>query len=132
MIVSGDAVAIDTNRAIALLNGDAAARRSLDAYKELCLPVPVLGELRFGALNSSRAASNLAAIDGLAARCRVLAADAATAATYSHVRHALKSAGTPIPENDVWIGAICIQHGLALATDDRHFERVAGLTLVGR
>ena len=132
MNVTGERVAIDTNRAIALLHGDMAAQRSLDPFQVLCLPVPVLGELRFGALNSTRAASNLSALEHLADRCSVLAIDAATATTYSHVRHALKTAGTPIPENDVWIAAICIQHALPLATDDRHFERVQGLTLVGR
>ncbi len=130
--MTGEPIAIDTNRAIAILNGDEAVKRSLELYLELSIPVPVLGELRFGALNSARAASNLAAIDSLAARCRILPTDAATAATYSHVRHALKVAGTPIPENDVWIAAICIQHGIALATDDKHFEHVSGLKLLAR
>jgi tRNA(fMet)-specific endonuclease VapC len=33
----------------------------------------------------------------------------------------------PIPENDLWIAAIAIQHGLTLATRDEHFNDVDDL-----
>jgi len=79
--VSGDGAALDTNRTIALLNGDAAVLRGLEKFAIMCLPVPVIGELRFGALNSARAAGNLAAIESFIARCRVLVADRQTATT---------------------------------------------------
>ena len=36
---------------------------------------------------------------------------------------------TPLPENDIWIAAICLQHGLTLLTLDRHFDRIEGLAL---
>jgi tRNA(fMet)-specific endonuclease VapC len=29
--------------------------------------------------------------------------------------------GGPVSENDVWIAAIALQHGLVLATRDEHF-----------
>ncbi|MEO5958497.1 MAG: PIN domain-containing protein [Opitutaceae bacterium] len=39
-------------------------------------------------------------------------------------------AGTPIPENDLWIAAVALEHGLPVATRDIHFARVPGLTVL--
>jgi predicted nucleic acid-binding protein len=41
----------------------------------------------------------------------------------------LARSGTPIPENDVWIAAVALEHGWPLATRDAHFARVPGLTV---
>ena len=98
----------------------------------MCLPVQVVGEARFGALNSNRPQANLKQLDEFVARCRVLAADAITAMVYADIRFALKNAGTPIPENDIWIAAICVQHEMTLATADKHFLSVKGISLIFR
>lgn len=55
-----------------------------------------------------------------------------TAEVYAGVRLQLKQAGRPIPENDVWIAALCIQHGVPLGTSDDHFAHVNDLELVKR
>ena len=55
---------------------------------------------------------------------------ARTAAEYGRVKAALKTAGTPLPENDVWIAAFALEHGLPLAARDAHFARVAGLQVL--
>jgi tRNA(fMet)-specific endonuclease VapC len=39
----------------------------------------------------------------------------------------LKRAGTPIPDNDLWIAALVLEHNLLLITRDRHFERIPQL-----
>jgi len=39
-------------------------------------------------------------------------------------------AATPIPENDIWIAALSIQHGVPLASLDRHFDRIRGIKRV--
>jgi tRNA(fMet)-specific endonuclease VapC len=39
-------------------------------------------------------------------------------------RHKLRQAGTPIPENDIWIAALAMEYGLPILSDDRHFDRV--------
>ena len=36
----------------------------------------------------------------------------------------------PIPENDIWIAALCRQHHLAVASRDGHLDRVRGLKRV--
>ena len=37
----------------------------------------------------------------------------------------------PIPENDIWIAALCRQHQMAVASRDGHFDKVRGLKRVG-
>ena len=57
----------------------------------------------------------------------MLPVDLATTRHYAAVRNSLREQGTPIPENDVWIAALALQHELAVASRDEHFDRVAGL-----
>jgi predicted nucleic acid-binding protein len=66
----------------------------------------------------------------LVRRCRVLEITANTAAVYARLRLGLKSKGKPIPENDLWIAAICVEHQVPLATLDAHFDVVDGLERV--
>jgi len=121
--VTGSSVALDTSVAIDLLAGKAAA--VLPGHPtEILLPVPVVGELRYGALNSRRAAANLAEVERLVSRCRVLDVTPATAAVYARLRIRLKEKGTPIPENDLWIAALCVEHQVRLVTLDAHFDAV--------
>jgi hypothetical protein len=52
--MSGGEIALDTNQTIAVLNGAGDAAQWILAFTKVYLPVPVVGELRFGALNSQR------------------------------------------------------------------------------
>ena len=52
-----------------------------------------------------------------------------TASLYGTIKANLRKKGKPIPENDIWIAAIAMQHDLTLLTRDRHFEAVDGLRL---
>lgn len=123
-------VAIDTNIAIKLLNGDEAIDRCLSEYSEICLPVIVIGELLFGALNSKHAEQNLARHKKLIQKINILEISESTANTYAKTRLILKKKGKPIPENDLWIASLCIEHKLPLITDDGHFKEIEHLTLV--
>ena len=128
--MNGNSAALDTNQAIAILNDVPAAIAFYSTFDELILPATVIGELRFGALNSQRSTENLEKIDRLAARCRVLDTTATTAIAYAQIRMQLKQIGHPTPENDIWIAAVCVQHSIALASADRHFNAIQGLTLI--
>ena len=116
--------AVDTSFVIALLKGTVESPHLLS---EIAFPVPVVGELRFGALASRNPERKLAEIEKLIGSATVLPSDGDTAHVYAELRYRLKTAGTPLPENDVWIAAACVQHGLTLVTLDRHFERIDGL-----
>ncbi len=37
--------------------------------------------------------------------------------------------GQMLPDNDLWIAATTMQHGLVLAARDHHFTWITGLTL---
>jgi predicted nucleic acid-binding protein len=128
--MSGSSIALDTNQAIAILNDVPAAVAFYGAFAELCLPVTVLGELRYGTLNSGKVNQNLERIDRLAGRCKLLGVGDVTATWYAKLRLALKRIARPIPENDLWIAATCAEHDLPLATADGHFTVVAGFRVV--
>jgi tRNA(fMet)-specific endonuclease VapC len=124
--VSGNSVALDTSVAIDVL-ADRAQSLTSQPISEFLLPVPVVGELRYGALNSRRAEENLAEVERLVARGRVLDITIATAEVYARLRLDLKKKGKPIPENDLWIAALCVEHDVKLAAGDSHFDAVDGL-----
>ena len=69
-------------------------------------------------------------LQGFLAGCEVLGITLGTAQHYARVRRQLKGEGRPIPENDVWIAASCLEHQLPLATQDAHFNGLAGLTVL--
>lgn len=57
----------------------------------------------------------------------ILYAGRATLEQYARLFVQLKRAGTPVPDNDLWIAAVVIEHDLALITRDRHFDKVPQL-----
>ena len=124
--MSGDRVALDTSVAIDVLAAKADARL-LSSVSEHLLPAPVVGELRYGALNSRKAAENLAKVTSLVSRCVVLNVTLATAEVYAELRLALRPKGKPIPENDLWIAALCVEHQVPLAASDAHFDVIDDL-----
>ena len=117
---------LDTTAVIALFAGEEAVRDRI-ARTDVLVPSTVLGELYYGALKSGRPANNLARIEEFAASVAVLACDRETARHYGQIKDGLRSKGRPIPENDIWIAAVALQHGLPLATRDEHFKEVDGL-----
>lgn len=50
-----------------------------------------------------------------------------TAEFYGEIYKNLRKQGAPIPTNDMWIAATAQEHGLVLASHDRHFEAIPGL-----
>ena len=51
----------------------------------------------------------------------------ATADAYAQLYRTLRKKGRPIPTNDLWIAASCLEHGSLLFSLDVHFEQVDGL-----
>jgi tRNA(fMet)-specific endonuclease VapC len=120
---------LDTNVVIDFFNGDGDITTQLGETSQIFLPVTVLGELYFGAAHSGRPQANKERIDELKAECVVVPVDVETAELYGEVRLGLRRRGRPIPENDAWIAASALRHGLVLVTRDRHFEGVDGLVI---
>lgn len=124
------ALILDTNALSAFADGDSNLRRKIEQETELALPAVVLGEYLFG-VRRSRLRRQYE--DWLRAHRKaflLLPVGGATAEHYAAIRSELKSAGQPIPSNDIWIAAVAREHGFKIVTQDRHFEAIQGLRLV--
>ncbi len=126
-MMNSGALLLDTSVVIRHFRQGGATSLRLETFSELYLPSIALGELLSGAQRSARPARNLAQIAEFTAGVTVLHADDQTAAHYGHISSRLAALGIPIPQNDMWIAATAMQWGMALATTDRHFERIENL-----
>ncbi len=126
--MSGE-IALDTSVVVRFLNGDGAIVERVLALPEIILPTVVVGELLFGAENSTRSLQNLPRYLEFIAACAIAPLGKEAAAAYARIRLTLKRKGRPIPMNDIWISAQCLQHSWVLVTDDRDFDYVDGLIL---
>lgn len=120
---------LDTNIIIALWANDEAITNQLVNASEVFVSSITLGELYYGARKSSWSAKNMARIDAFAAQSKILLCDMTTAQNYGQIKNALRVKSRPIPENDLWIAAIAMQHGLTLVTRDDHFSAIDGLPI---
>ena len=102
----------------------------LDTINEVYVPVIVEGELRFGAYRSADPEKHMAQINSFLLNCKILPTDSNTADIYGNIKSVLIKNGKPIPENDIWIGALALQHNLPLYTTDNHFAEIANITFV--
>lgn len=123
-------VAVDSNAYVALCNGDVDAASLIGSFQIVFLPVVVLGELLYGAGASARSAENRRRVAEFGAKCSLLEVTAATAELYSDLRLQLRAAGRPIPDNDLWIAATCLEAGLPLITRDSHFAQLPALQVL--
>src|SRR5712672_2183405 len=114
-----------------MADGDTALEPILREWSDLAIPVILLVKYKYGIGQSRNRIRYERWLAEVAASCRVLAVDEATAERYAEIRGELKRGGYPIPGNDVWIAALERQHALPLLSRDRHFEFVLGLKRVG-
>lgn len=128
--MTGRELALDTNAVIAFQKSYDFLLEHYRNYSDFILPVPVLAELTFGAIKSTRSHENLKGISRLTTQCKVIGIGSKTADVYAHIRLELQKIGRPIPENDIWIAAICIEHQVPLATEDAHFSYIPPLRIV--
>jgi predicted nucleic acid-binding protein len=96
------------------------------------LPMIVLGELWFGFMNGNKLRQSAATLERFLAipRVRVLELDRQTTRVFGEIATVLRQAGIAIQQNDIWIAALCKQHGFVLATRNRGFQRVLGLEVI--
>jgi tRNA(fMet)-specific endonuclease VapC len=118
---------LDTNALSAFLAGDEQLLRLLRMSPDVGLPAIVLGEYRFGLLQSHSRHRLEPKLDELERVLKILVVDNATARKYADIRCELNQVGRPIPENDIWIAALSRQHHLQLVSKDEHFDVVKGL-----
>jgi tRNA(fMet)-specific endonuclease VapC len=118
---------VDTNALSAAADDDPAVVSILARADQMTIPVIVLGEYRYGIAQSRNRDRYESWLAGLLQDCFVLDINEPTTHHYAEITLELKRRGKPIPTNDLWIAALCRQHGLPLLSRDHHFDAVPGI-----
>ena len=123
-------VALDTNRITDLFRGDLELAEQIGTAEEVWIPLFVLAEIRAGFHGGTQHRENENLLTKLLAKptVGVLLPSRETAEYYARLFVQLRRAGTPVPDNDLWIAALVLEHELILITRDRHFERIPQLS----
>jgi len=119
-------LALDTNAYTALFRHDRRALEATQAATEVVLPLIVLAELRAGFEAGSLTRQNEARLERFLNKptARIVAPDEQTTFHYARMWNQLRRQGTPLPQNDLWIAALVLQHNCVLLTYDRHFDHL--------
>ena len=114
---------LDTSGYSALLRGNKRVLELLQEADRIFISPVILGELLSGFMAGSNERKNRAMLDDFLASPRVslVGLDDETAERYAVIVTHLRSKGTPIPTNDLWIAASAMQHGFKVITSDNHF-----------
>ena len=126
-------LALDTNAYSSLQLGNAPILKAVvDKADLLIIPFVVDAELRAGFKKGQQEKDNYDKLHKFQTLDRVLIlwADEDTNELYARIWSELARQGKPIPTNDIWIAAICLQHQLTLATSDKHLAAVPLLNLI--
>ena len=119
-------VLLDTSAYSAFLRGHEEVQLALQQAEEIYVSPIILGELHAGFRRGRRRKKNERELLSFLSSPRVAVADVVeeTAVRYAEILSFLRSAGTPIPTNDIWIAAGAMQHGLRVLTTDTHYQRI--------
>jgi tRNA(fMet)-specific endonuclease VapC len=117
--MNGKDCLLDTNIVIGLFANESSIKEKIKSFSgNIFIPSIVLGELFYGAEQSTRKDYNRRKIEKLA-----------EASLYGKIKNQLRIKGTPIPENDIWIAALADQHQLILVTRDKYFNSVETISI---
>lgn len=122
-------VLIDTNAYAALMRGDESIADELARYEAVLLSPIVIGELYDGFRIGGRSKENRASFERFRDKPRTISVPITdtTAEWFAEVKRMLRAKGKPIPTNDLWIAASCMEHGARLLSFDAHFAAIDGL-----
>ena len=98
------------------------------------IPSVVIGELYRGFFSGNRLSVNEAHLREVLNQPSVGVVDINrdVARIYGELFHFLRQGGNPIPTNDIWIAAACVEQGAILLTSDKHFENLPQVRLARR
>lgn len=92
----------------------------------MLVPFVVIAELRAGFAFGKKSMENERVLRRFLMKpgVSILFADEQTTFHYAAVFRQLRTQGTPIPTNDMWIAALVLQHNLVLHARDKHFDHL--------
>lgn len=120
-------VVLDTSAYSHFRRGDDAVVSLVSTASWIGMTAIVLGELRVGFGLGKRRTRNEAELAAFLANpvVHVLDVDDEAALIYAEIVVLLRSAGTPVPTNDIWIAAVSAREGVHVVTYDEHFRAIA-------
>ena len=120
---------LDTNAYKDFCAGNSQALEQVQLADDILIPFIVLAELRAGFACGSVARRNEAILVKFlnSPRVRVVYPNEETTHHYAMLFFQLRTQGTPIPTNDIWIAALSVQQRALLYTHDRHFDHLPQL-----
>jgi len=127
--MTGGRYILDTNIISAWLEGDKQIADNIDNAEAIYVPIIVIGELYYGAAFSTQILKNVNNIRRITSHYEILSLDEETTINYGNIKSSLRKKGKPIPENDIWIGAISLQHEITLVTRDNHFSEIEDIKI---
>ena len=125
-------LALDTNRYRDLCDGKRDVVDRLESAEAIFVPFVVMAELRAGFAVGTKGRANERVLHRFLAQpgVTILHSTDATTRAYAALYRQLRTQGTPIPTNDLWIAAIVVEHDLALYSRDAHFDVLPQLNLI--
>ena len=121
---------LDTFAVIDLMAGRQAAQDALVNFDHLLISYVVLGELLLGCKRSPDPETEFSSLRKLLLNNTWVGADIPTSVAYARLAAELEKSGQRIPQNDLWIAALCVRCNLPLVSSDPHFSRLPELQLI--
>ena len=119
---------LDTSAYSHFQRGEPRVVELIDSADWLGVPSIVLGELEVGFQlgMAQRLEANRSLLREFMDNTVVdeLGLDYAVSQIYAEILVALRTAGTKVPTNDIWIAAIAARHGVSVLTYDGHFRAI--------
>ncbi|MES2809978.1 MAG: type II toxin-antitoxin system VapC family toxin [Bacteroidota bacterium] len=120
--MTGNKCFLDTSVIIHVFKDNKTIVKALKTFDEVYISSIAVGELYFGAYASTNLTKHLKQVHVFLADCTIVPLGLNTSVVYGKLKAELKKAGTPIPENDIWIAAMALENELPLFTTDNHFK----------
>ncbi|MEM6767858.1 MAG: type II toxin-antitoxin system VapC family toxin [Bacteroidota bacterium] len=123
---------IDTNAYSAFKRGHKPAVEIIKKADNIIFSPIVLAELKAGFGLGNREKTNLDELYSFLAISNVLllSINESTSDFYRNIYLQLKSNGSPIPTNDIWIASLALQLELPIFTYDKHFLQIDSLLVI--
>ena len=122
-------VLIDTSIYSLAMRGDRHVTDALKRIDQIGISAISIGELFSGFKGGNFEEKNKTELNIFldSPRVMIFPIDVETADFYASILNNLKSKGTPIPTNDIWVAAVAFQNGFKLFSKDQYFNVIPGL-----
>ncbi|MCF8373953.1 MAG: type II toxin-antitoxin system VapC family toxin [Bacteroidales bacterium] len=123
---------IDTNAYSEFKRGNKKAIEIIQKSKTIFFTPIVVGELLFGFSIGRKSEQNLIEFKEFqdSRSVKNLIIDTQTSEFFAIIYKQLRTQGTPIPTNDMWIASLAMQYDYAVFTFDKHFNNIDGIKII--